>query len=275
MGYGRRLPETAKVVQIDLDYATVGRNRDVELGLTGDCGVILRQVLQASTGRLRVPDRSEWFAELRAAEEAAESKRLPNLRSDATPIHPLRLAHEINQFLTPDSIFIGDGGDVVTVAGGVVQPHTPGHWMDPGPLGTLGVGVPFALAAKLARPDKEVVCLFGDGAFSLTGWDFDTMVRQNLPFVGVVGNNSAMNQIRFGQIAKYGRERGEVGNHLSDVRYSEFAQMLGGYGEEVSDPAGIGPALRRARESGKPSLINVWVDPDVYAPGTMNQTMYK
>ena len=275
MGYGRRLPETAKVVQIDLDYATVGRNRDIELGLTGDCGVILRQVLQASSGRRGIPDRSEWFAELRRAEEAAEEKRLPQLHSDATPIHPLRLAHEINQFLTPDSIFIGDGGDVVTVAGGVVQPRTPGHWMDPGPLGTLGVGVPFALAAKLARPDKEVVCYFGDGAFSLTGWDFDTMVRQNLPFVGVVGNNSAMNQIRFGQIAKYGRERGEVGNHLSDVRYSEFAKMLGGYGEEVGDPADIAPALRRARESGKPSLINVWVDPEAYAPGTMNQTMYK
>ena len=84
-----------------------------------------------------------------------------------------------------------------------------------------------------------------------------------------------MNQIRFGQIAKYGRDRGEVGNHLSDVRFSEFAKMLGGYGEEVSDPADIAPALRRARESGKPSLINVWVDPEAYAPGTMNQTMYK
>jgi acetolactate synthase I/II/III large subunit len=273
MGYGRRLPDRAKVVQVDLDYRTVGRNRDVELGLVGDCGVILSQIEQASAGRS--PERREWFAELLAEESRLQAARQDGLLSDARPIHPLRLAHEINQFLTEDSIFIGDGGDVVTFAGGVVQPKSPGHWMDPGPLGTLGVGVPFALAAKLARPEKEVVCLFGDGAFSLTGWDFDTMVRQNLPFIGVVGNNSAMNQIRFGQIRKYGRERGEIGNKLSDVRYSLFAQMLGGHGEEVTEAAQIGPALRRARESGKPSLINVWVDPEAYAPGTQNQTMYK
>ena len=147
--------------------------------------------------------------------------------------------------------------------------------MDPGPLGTLGVGVPFAMAAKVASPEKEVVVLFGDGAFSLTGWDFETMVRFNLPFVGIVGNNSSMNQIRYGQIQKYGEARGRIGNTLGSVPYDQFAKMLGGYGEEVRDPKSIGPALRRARESGLPSLINVWVDPEAYAPGTMNQTMYK
>ncbi|HEY9524910.1 MAG TPA: thiamine pyrophosphate-dependent enzyme, partial [Thermopolyspora sp.] len=194
---------------------------------------------------------------------------------DANPIHPLRLAHEINEFLTEDSIYIGDGGDIVTFSGQVVQPKSPGHWMDPGPLGTLGVGTAFAMAAKHALPGKEVVCLFGDGAFSLTGWDFETMVRFNLPFVGIVGNNSSMNQIRYGQAAKYGEDRARVGNTLGNVPYGKFAEMLGGYGEEVRDPAQIRPALDRARESGRPSLINVWVDPDVYAPGTMNQTMYK
>ena len=196
------------------------------------------------------------------------------MRDDA-PVHPLRLAHEINEFLTDNSLYIGDGGDVVTFSGGVVQPHGPGLWMDPGPLGTLGVGVPFAMAAKVAQPDREVVCLFGDGAFSLTGWDFETMVRFDLPFIGVVGNNSYMNQIRYGQIQKYGKERGDVGNKLGDVRYDEFAKMLGGYGEEVRDPKDIRPALERARESGKPSLINVWIDQNAFAPGTMNQTMYK
>jgi acetolactate synthase-1/2/3 large subunit len=147
--------------------------------------------------------------------------------------------------------------------------------MDPGPLGTIGVGIPFVMAAKYARPDQEVVALFGDGAFSLTGWDFETLVRFNLPFVGIVGNNSSMNQIRYGQIQKYGADRGRVGNTLGDVRYDEFARLLGGYGEEVRDPKDIRPALERARDSGLPSLINVWVDPEVYAPGTMNQTMYK
>ncbi|WP_245930375.1 thiamine pyrophosphate-binding protein [Allonocardiopsis opalescens] len=277
MGYGKRLSPDATVVQIDLNYATVGKNRDIDLGIVGDADLILSQVLQATTGRSDngAQGRKAWLEELRAEEAKAYEKRLPLMRSDAQPIHPYRLVSEINDFLTEDSIYIGDGGDVVTFSGQVVQPKSPGHWMDPGPLGTLGVGMPFVLAAKYARPDKEVVALFGDGAFSLTGWDFETAVRFNLPFVGIVGNNSSMNQIRYGQIAKYGADRGNIGNTLGDVRYSEFAKMLGGYGEEVRDPADIGPALQRARESGKPSLINVWIDPEVYAPGTMNQTMYK
>src|SRR5207253_1286300 len=128
MGYGKRLSPAAKVVQIDLNYGTVGKNRDIDLGIVGDAGPVLAAVTSKS----------------------------------------------------------------------------PGHWMDPGPLGTLGVGIPFVLAAKHARPDKEIVALFGDGAFSLTGWDFETLVRFNLPFVGIVGNNSSMNQIRYGQIQKYG-----------------------------------------------------------------------
>jgi acetolactate synthase-1/2/3 large subunit len=277
MGYGRRLPKGATVVQIDMDYRTVGKNRDIDLGLVGDPGAILAAVTQASSGRLqnKANDRKAWFDELRAEEDASYQKRLPRQLSDANPIHPLRLAHEINEFLTEDSIYIGDGGDIVTFSGGVVQPKSPGHWMDPGPLGTIGVGIPFVMAAKYARPDQEVVALFGDGAFSLTGWDFETLVRFNLPFVGVVGNNSSMNQIRYGQERKYGAARGRIGNTLGDVRYDEFARMLGGYGEEVRDPKDIAPAMQRARESGLPSLINVWVDPDAYAPGTMNQTMYK
>jgi acetolactate synthase-1/2/3 large subunit len=275
MGYGRRLSPTAKVVQIDLSYGTVGKNRDIDLGIVGDAGAVLAAVTAASSGRTSRPDRKAWIEELRAFETAAYEKRLPRQHSDASPIDPYRLVHEINEFLTEDSIYIGDGGDIVTFSGQVVQPKSPGHWMDPGPLGTLGVGVPFAMAAKHARPEKEVVCLFGDGAFSLTGWDFETMVRFNLPFVGIVGNNSSMNQIRYGQIQKYGEDRGRVGNTLGHVKYDQFAKMLGGYGEEVRDPADIAPALQRARESGLPSLINVWVDPEVYAPGTMNQTMYK
>ncbi|WP_158888735.1 thiamine pyrophosphate-binding protein [Amycolatopsis anabasis] len=277
MGYGKRLSPDAAVVQIDLDYRTVGKNRDVDLGIVGDAGQVLAAVTQAASARVDngAAARKPWLEELRAVEVAAYQKRLPRQHSDACPIDPYRLVHEINEFLTPDSLYIGDGGDIVTFSGQVVQPKAPGNWLDPGPLGTLGVGIPFVLAAKYARPESEVVCLFGDGAFSLTGWDFETLVRFDLPFVGIVGNNSSMNQIRYGQIQKYGADRGRVGNTLGDVPYDQFARMLGGYGEQVRDPADIRPALERARESGKPSLINVWVDPEVYAPGTMNQTMYK
>jgi acetolactate synthase-1/2/3 large subunit len=143
----------------------------------------------------------------------------------------------------------------------------------------MGVGTGFAMAAKLAHPNKEVMCLYGDGSFGMTAFDMETANRFGAPYLAVVGNNSHMNQIRSGQIAKYGEQRGNVGNKLGDVPFSQFAQMLGGYGEEVRETAQIAPALRRAREeiakSGKSAVVNVWIDPNEYAPGTKAQTMYK
>jgi len=280
MGYGKRLRGDATVVQIDLDYRTVGKNRDVSLGIVGDCGAVLAAVTQAASGRIDAgaKRREAWLDELRAAEAKALEKLMPDFKSDSVPINPYRVAWELNEFLTEDTIYIGDGGDVVTITAQAVQPRSPGHWMDPGPLGTLGVGVPFAMAAKFVHPQKEVLCYLGDGAFTLTGWDFETCVRFDLPFLGVIGNNSAMNQIRCGQILKYGEERGDVGNRLGDVPFEKFAEMLGGYGEAVREAKDIRPALERAREavaSGRPALVNIWVDIDVWAPGTRNQTMYK
>ncbi len=137
MGYGKRLSTDATVVQIDLDYRTVGKNRDIDLGIVGDAGQVLAAVAQAASGRSDngAAGRKGWLEELQAVEEKAKQKRLPLLHSDARPIHPYRLVHEINEFLTEDSIYIGDGGDIVTFSGQVVQPKSPGHWMDPGPLG--------------------------------------------------------------------------------------------------------------------------------------------
>jgi acetolactate synthase-1/2/3 large subunit len=282
MGYGRRLGRGAQVVQIDLDYRTVGKNRDVALGLVGDPGAILTAVAQAASGRIdksRQAKRREWMDELKKAEDAATAKLMPLFRSDSTPIHPYRVAWELNEFLTDDTIYIGDGGDVVTISAQAVRPRRPGHWMDPGALGSLGVGTGFALAAKLAHPHKEVLCYYGDGSFGMTAFDMETANRFHAPYIAVIGNNSAMNQIRYGQLAKYGEQRGNVGNLLGDVAFSKFADMLGGYGEEVRDPAQVAPALRRAREavakSGKSAVINIWVDPREYAPGTKAQTMYK
>jgi acetolactate synthase I/II/III large subunit len=273
--YGKSL-KAKTVVQIDMSYATVGRNRDVDLGLVGDVGVILAAVAHAAGGnKTAAAARNAWVAGLREKEDAAVAARLPKLRSDARPIHPYRLAYEIDNFLTDNSIFVGDGGDVVTFAGNVVRPKAPGLWMDPGPLGTLGVGTGFAMAAKLAHPSREVVALFGDGSFAMTGFDMQTAVRFGLPYIAIVGNNSYMNQIRCGQIQKYGKERGDVGNYLGDVDFEKFADMLGFYGEAVREPEQIRPALERAREAGTCAIINVWLDPDAYAPGTENQTMYK
>ena len=281
MGYGRRLRADATVVQIDMDYRTVGKNRDVALGLVGDPGAILGAVAEAASGRADngAKTREDWLKELRAAEIKATEKLMPSFLTDKSPISPYRVAWEINEFLTENTIYIGDGGDVVTISAQAVQPRAPGNWMDPGALGSLGIGTGFAMAAKLAHPEKEVLCYYGDGSFGMTAFDMETANRFGAPYLAVIGNNSAMNQIRFGQITKYGEQRGNVGNLLGDVPFSKFAEMLGGYGEEVRQAGEIAPALRRAREavksSGKSAVVNIWVDPNEYAPGTKAQTMYK
>jgi len=282
MGYGKRISKDATLVQIDLDYRTVGKNRDISLGLAGDPGAILAAVEQAASANIDQgarQERQQWMAKLREAEAIALEKLMPLFKSDSDPIHPYRLAWEINEFLGDDTIYIGDGGDIVAISAQAVRPRGPGQWMDPGALGSLGVGTGFAMAAKLAHPGKEVMCLYGDGSFGMTAFDMETAQRFGAPFLAVVGNNSHMNQIRYGQIAKYGEQRGNVGNKLGDVPFGKFGEMIGGYGEEVRDPAEIGPALHRARDAiartGKCAVVNVWVDPDEYAPGTKAQTMYK
>jgi acetolactate synthase-1/2/3 large subunit len=280
MGYGKRITADA-LVQIDMDYRTVGKNRDVTLGLVGDPGAVLAAVEEAASGRSDngAAKRAGWLDELRGAEAAATEKLMPLFLSDASPIHPYRVAWEINEFLTEDTIYIGDGGDVVTISAQAVQPRSPGHWMDPGALGGLGVGTGFAMAAGLAHPKKEVLCYYGDGSFGMTAFDMETANRFGVPYIAVIGNNAAMNQIRYGQMAKYGEQRGNVGNKLGEVPFSMFAEMLGGYGEEVRESAEIAPALQRAREAvrrdSKSAVINIWVDPNEYAPGTKAQTMYK
>ncbi|HYJ16976.1 MAG TPA: thiamine pyrophosphate-binding protein [Candidatus Limnocylindria bacterium] len=280
LGYGRRLRADATVVQIDLDYRNVGKNRDISLGLVGDCGAILKAVEQAASGRVSKGNaqRAEWMKELRAAEAKAYEKLLPSFKSESTPINPYRVAYEINEFLTDNTVYIGDGGDVVTITATAVEPRKAGNWMDPGPLGTLGVGTSFSMATKFVHPQKEVLCYYGDGSFGMTAWDMETAQRFKLPYMAVIGNNSAMNQIRCGQIGKYGPERGCVGNKLGDVDFEKFADCFGGWGIAVREPSQIRPALEKARErvaGGQCAIVNIWVDINEYAPGTKAQTMYK
>jgi acetolactate synthase-1/2/3 large subunit len=274
LAYGKRLAPDARIIQVDLDYATVGHNRGVDVGLVGDAAAVLAQ-LTAALGKVAADRRRPWLDHLREVERKALDRDLPLLNSDAVPIHPLRLAKEIQDFLREDTIFIGDGGDVVTISASAIHPHQPGQWLDPGPLGTLGVGMPFAIAAKVALPRKEALVLFGDGAFGFNGFEYDTALRFKLPVVGVVGNNAAWNQIRYGQIEKYGPARGDTANLLLPTRYDEVVKALGGYGEHVTEPKDIRPALERARDSGVAACVNVMIDPNVYSSGTMNQTMYK
>ena len=273
MGYGRRLNSKAKIVILDMDYRNVGHNRDFDFGLVGNLRTVLNAMCEASKGD--VSRRHDPFIKmLREDEEKAGSKNDKLIAANETPIHPVRLCHEINEFLLEDTVYIGDGGDIVTFSGSIVKPQKPGGWMDPGPLGTLGVGTGFAMASKLAQPERDVVVLFGDGSFGLTGFDFETMVRNKLPFVGVIGNNASWNQIRFGQERKY-PGRGDVGNVLEDVRFDKFAEAMGGLGIRVTRPEDIRPALEKARASGRPELVDVVINREAYSSGTQNQTMYK
>lgn len=274
MGYGRRLSQKAKIIILDMDYRNVGYNRDFDVGLVGNIRSILNAMCESSKGDT-ARKHDPFLKMLREEEEKTRNKNDKIIAEKAVPIHPIRLVHEINEFLLEDTVYIGDGGDIVTFSGSVVKPHQPGGWMDPGPLGTLGVGTGFAMASKFTQPERDVVVLFGDGSFGLTGFDFETMVRNQLPFVGVIGNNSSWNQIRYGQARKYGKERGDVGNVLADVRFDKFAEAMGGFGVRVTEPDKIRPALEKARDSGKPALVDVVIDREVYSSGTMNQTMYK
>ena len=129
MGYGKRLNPNATVIQIDMDYRTVGKNRDISLGLVGHIGTTLKAISEAGTKK----DRSDWFNELRSGEEAALEKLMPTFTTDKSPISPYRVAWELNQFLNDDTIYIGDGGDVVTISAQAVQPRMPGAGWTQGP----------------------------------------------------------------------------------------------------------------------------------------------
>ena len=281
MGYGSRISKDIKIIQIDQDYTNVGKNRDVDVGLVGHPGAIMAQIQEymPQYSQNTLTKRHEWVKSLAAKEDEKYEKLLPTFKSDNKPIHPYRVAYEINEFLSDDTIFIGDGGDVVTISAQAVRPRNAGQWMDPGALGSLGVGTGFAIAAKLANPNKEVLCYYGDGSFGMTAFDIETADRFGLPFIAVIGNNSAMNQIRYGQLAKYGQQKGNIANKLGDMNFAEFPKLWGAHGIDVKDPNLISKALNEAREyvkkHKKSVVVNIWVDPNEYAPGTKAQTMYK
>ncbi len=167
-------------------------------------------------------------------------------------------------------IVVGDGGDIVAQASKVLRVPKHGGWMDPGPLGTLGVGMPFALAAQLAHPDRRVLIIYGDGSFGLNGFEFDTAIRFGLPIVGIVGNDAAWGQMIRPQSTLYGEER-IVATRLNPTRYDKVVEAMGGHGEHVTRPEEIRPALERAFASGKAACINVEMRQDI---GAMKGSTY-
>lgn len=259
LGYGREshIHPAAKIIQVDLDGGEPGRNRACEVGIIGDTGIVMAQLTDLAESEGLEPGLYQaWLRELRRRETEKWEKMQPSLNSDAEPIDPLRACKEIDAVVDDDSILIGDGGDFVATASYTVRPRKPGHWLDPGPLGTLGVGPGYAMAAKLARPQSRVFILYGDGSFGLHGMEFEAMVRQKINVIGIVGNDAAWMQIRRGQEQVYGVER-SVASALSLARYDRVVEALGGHGEFVEKPKDLRPALERAIASGKPALVNI------------------
>lgn len=166
--------------------------------------------------------------------------------------------------LDPDTVVIGDGGDVVAAVSRVLRVHRPGHWLDPGPFGCLGVGPPYALGVKAAEPGRQVVVVAGDGAFGLNGFEFETLTRFGLPAVFVIGNDAAWGEIRIPQVGIYG-EDAQVATRLAPTPYDRLTEAFGGHGEHVRRPEEIAPALERALGSGEPAIVNVALDPDAMA----------
>jgi acetolactate synthase-1/2/3 large subunit len=259
IGFGRKgIHPDAKVIQVDMDNREIGRNRPVDIGITGHIRTVLRQLLELDS-EFGHRGARPWVKEVREYDLGEQQKMDQMADSDDSPVHPHRFAKEVRDWLSDtadDGIVVGDGGDIVATAAKWVRVNHPGHWLDPGPFGCLGVGMPFALAAKLAKPDKAVTIIYGDGSFGLNGMEYDTAIRHNLPIVGVVGNDGGWNQIKVPHAAMYGEDR-VVAADLGFVRYDRMVEGLGGYGEFVEKPTEIRPALERAAESGLPALINV------------------
>jgi acetolactate synthase I/II/III large subunit len=206
----------------------------------------------------------DWIPRLTEAVRAAQARDAPLLASDAEPVHPARIYGELLRVLDDDAVVIGDGGDFVSFAGRYIEPARPGGWLDPGPFGCLGTGLGYAIAARLARPSAQVVLLLGDGAAGFSLMDADTLVRHRLPVVIVCGNNGAWGLEKHPMRALYGYDV------LTDLqpgcRYDEVVRALGGAGELVTSPSGIGPALRRAFAANVPYLVNVVTDPEIAYP---------
>jgi len=261
MRFGATIPADAKIVQLDMDATLIGQNRQADVGLVGNLACTFEMLSEEMKNTGTQLDFSGWRDELRAVETKAEAKVQAALDSDESPVDPQRMCREVRDWLDTldDPIVIGDGGDIVATAAKIIPVKREGAWMDPGPLGTLGVGMPFALAAQVANPDKRVVIVYGDGSFGLNGFEYDTAVRFGLPIIGVVGNDAAWGQMMRPQGAIYGSYDSTL---LNPTRYDKVVEALGGHGELVERPEQLRPALERAAASGKPACVNVMIRQD-------------
>ncbi len=255
--YGRGWNPDSKLIQVENDPAELNHNRRADVALVADARLVL-EGLSAQLGEVRFDD---WLSQMQEIEGEKQAKMAQWMALDDSPVNHFRFGAAVNNFVDEDTIVIGDGGDIVSATAKVLNVTRPGQWLDPGPLGCLGVGAPFAIAAQHLFPDKKVLIVNGDGSFGLNGFEFDTAVRFNLPIVSLVGNDAAWGQIRNPQIQMVGKERA-IASSLASTRYDKIVAAMGGYGEHVDAPAEIEAALARAFASGKPACVDVALDPE-------------
>lgn len=257
MGYGNEstLARDATVIAIDVDGQELGKNRDVQIPLVGDSKSVLLQCLQHAKGAAH----GAWIEQLRGVEEKSLAKQRQREQANDVPISHFRFARAVADALDDRTIVVADGGNIVSVTAKVLERKVPGTWLDPGPFGCLGVGAPFALAAKLLYPDRNVVVIQGDGSFGLNGFDYDTCLRFGCPVTAVVGNDAAWGQIWLPQKAIFGEKRA-VGTLLAPTRYDRVVEALGGVGFHVERPEEITPAVQRAMAAKTVACVNVTID---------------
>jgi acetolactate synthase-1/2/3 large subunit len=266
LGFGASFGGETKIVRLDVAPNELTANRAPAVDLVGDVRATLAALREAAGeggGRTR-----PWLEQLRNVEAEKRGAEQAELEDTRSPLHPVRVYRELGEVLDRDAIVVGDGGDFVSYAGRYIDTYQPGCWMDPGPFGCLGAGPGQAIGAKVAHPDRQVCLLLGDGAFGFAGMEFDTMARHGLGVVGVMGNNGIWALEHHPMKFLYGYS---VAAELQpETRYDELVETLGCDGVLVRSPDELRPALERAFESGRPTLVNVLTDPEVAYPRRSN-----
>ncbi len=271
--FGEIFPSSAKFIQVDIQQNEIGRNRTVDLGIVSDIKSFLAELNgilkeKAIGGALRekfLP----WVEIVRNAEKDGKEQAKSQWESDALPIHPMRLAKEVNDFMNQENdIVVADGGDTTTWMGMTRTVIKGGTYLDYGLYGCLAVGIPYANAAKLKNPDKRVLLITGDGSTGFNFMEFNTAIRKKLPIVVVIANDQSWGMIMHSQTLRLGHNIPN-GTELGWVDYHKMVEALGGFGICVEKPEDIRPALEAAFASGKTACINVKVDHTIISPGSV------
>jgi acetolactate synthase I/II/III large subunit len=266
LGFGAAFGEDTEIVIVDGAEPERRHPRAVAAECYGSIPATLAEISAAAGGRAGADGR--WLSELREVENERRASEQAELHDERAPLHPMRIYSELAGVIDRDAIVIGDGGDFVSYAGRLVDSYEPGCWLDPGPFGCLGTGPGYALAAKLARPDRQVVLLLGDGAFGFSGMEFDTLARHGVNVVAVVGNNGIWALEKHPMEFLYGYS---VAAELRPgTRYDEVVEALGCQGELVERPDQLRGALERALAADVPAVVNVLTDPAVAYPRRSN-----